>query len=409
MIDGDLLVPAHAVLLHIGPHKTGTTAVQSALRQARDAMARHRVLLAGRDRLHMRQAAYAAVGGSGLLGDQPARASDWAEVTGQVRDATDSRVIVSSEFFSDATGNVPRRIVQDLGGQRVHLVVTLRPLAKVLPSSWQQYVRNRMRLPYEDWLTATLAGAPFQSPTATFWRRHQHDVLIEHWASLVGPENTTVIVMDEADRGMPLRVFEQLTGLPDGLLGHAAPTSNRSLTWAEAELVRRINVVAERDGWPARTYHAAVRQGAVRDLLAHPAEPGESPIVTPAWALQQAADIGAAGAIRIAALGVRVVGDLASLGTAPAAVADSGPSSAPTSISLDRAEEAFVGALRNSGLLDDAMARSTQRQHTDPARPREWAGGLTRRVRHLAGRPGRRWAADPDGLAGTDPYDDLSD
>ena len=28
---------------------------------------------------------------------------------------------------------------------------------------------------------------PFRPPTVTFWKRHQHDVLIQRWASVVGP------------------------------------------------------------------------------------------------------------------------------------------------------------------------------------------------------------------------------
>jgi hypothetical protein len=393
VIDGDRLLPARTVLLHIGPHKTGTTAIQSSLRQSAAEMAEHNVVLAGRSRLHMRLAAYAAVGHGGLRGDQPSRTSHWQEVTKQVRDEPDARVIVSSEFFSDATGDAPSRIIQDLGKERVHLVVTLRPLAKVLPSSWQQYVRNRMSRPYEEWLTGTLAGKPFQSPTPSFWRRHRHDALIERWSALVGTENTTVIVMDEADRGMPLRVFEQLTGLPDHLLGNAPPATNRSLTWAEAELIRELNIVATRDEWPDRMYHLAVRQGAVRTLLLHPVQPGEQPITTPDWALERAAEIGAAAADKIATLGVTVIGDLNGLGAGAPALpaAGSGNAETPTEIPLDRARDALAGALAGAGALNAASRGLEETRWTDLASSRELIGVLSQRLRRRAG--GRRRSA----------------
>ena len=45
---GPILLPPQAVLLHIGPHKTGTTAVQSALASARPRLKTAGVLYPGR-------------------------------------------------------------------------------------------------------------------------------------------------------------------------------------------------------------------------------------------------------------------------------------------------------------------------------------------------------------------------
>src|SRR5581483_956440 len=197
--DSDLLLPEHAVLLHIGPHKTGTTALQGALRLARPAMKEHDVVYAGRERQHM-FAALAITGGKGLIGDPAMPMRHWNRLVRQVERAGDKRVVVSSEFFDGADDEVAARVVDELGRDRVHVVVTLRPLAKILPSAWQQYVRNRLRFTYEEWLDAMLRRPPYIQPTTTFWKRHHHDVLVERWVSVVGPDRLTVIVVDESDR-----------------------------------------------------------------------------------------------------------------------------------------------------------------------------------------------------------------
>ena len=60
----------------------------------------------------------------------------WERLVEQVTSAADKRVIVSSEGFADATVVTARRAVRELGESRVHVVVTLRPLTKLMPSQW---------------------------------------------------------------------------------------------------------------------------------------------------------------------------------------------------------------------------------------------------------------------------------
>ncbi len=313
----DLLLPEHAVLVHIGPHKTGTTAIQSALREARPAMAKHDVVYAGHQRQHWK-AALAVTGGKGLWGEPPADMKFWNQLVKNVADARKKRVIVSSEFFDDADDETVRKIVAELGGPRVHILVTLRPLANILPSAWQQYVRNRLRSSYEDWLDAMFNNPPFQPPTVTFWKRHQHDVLIERWASVVGPENVTVVVPAPGDRQGNLRTIETLVGLPDGLLVPEQEWTNRSLTFGETELVRHLNQEFKDRKWPPELYREVVREGVVMRLqTGRTPGPDEPRAVTPQWALERAAEVGAVAAEKITALGVRVVGDISLLGAPP--------------------------------------------------------------------------------------------
>jgi hypothetical protein len=343
----DLVLPERALLLHIGPHKTGTTAIQGAMRKARKKMRSHGVVYAGKGRQHQ-MAALAVTGGKGLLGDRPAERADWDNLVSEVRTTLNSRVIVSSEFFDGADDDVARMVVDELGGDRVHVVVTLRPLAKILPSAWQQYVRNRLRHTYDEWLEAMFNEPPYAMPTVTFWQRHHHDVLVERWAKIVGPERLLVIVVDETDPDSLMRTFERITELPVGLLEPETGWTNRSLTAAETELVRLLNVEFHKRKWPSERYHHAVRRGVVRQIQMRSASRDEPRITTPAWAVQRANEIAASAAARITASGVHVLGDLGSLSNVQANPNALITNAAP--LTLDGATSAVLGAIDATAL-----------------------------------------------------------
>ncbi|HUA28977.1 MAG TPA: hypothetical protein VMC03_08820 [Streptosporangiaceae bacterium] len=310
MATDDLQLQSRVRLVHIGPHKTGTTAVQGAFQRARERLAAEGVFYPGKGRQPL-WSILAVTRQPALVGDPLPEIAYWHNLIRSIDAAGDKSVVVSSEFFADADDAAARRVVRDLG-PRVHVAVTLRPLAKILPSQWQQYMQNGYCMPYLDWLEGILSDPP-RTPTPGFWRRHRHDKLIARWAAAAGPENLTVIVVDESDRLMLLRTFTAMLGLPNGVLVPDQGVANRSLTLAEAEVVRRLNEEFRRSEWPGSSYSRFMRYGAVEKLKSRQPGPDETPITTPVWALKRAAGIGAEVAQNIASLGVRVVGDLATL------------------------------------------------------------------------------------------------
>jgi hypothetical protein len=346
----DLLLQAGTRLLHIGPHKTGTTTVQGAFYLARERLAAQGVVYPGTGRQPL-ASVLAVTGQPPLLGDPPPKIAYWHELVRDIRAAGSKRVVLSSEFFDEADDATARRVVEDLGGPQVHVVVTLRPLASIIPSQWQQYLQNGYCFPYLEWLEGILSVPP-HTPTPGFWRRHRHDELIARWAAAVGVGNLTVIVTDESDPLMLLRTFESMLGLPAGFLKPQEGAVNRSLTLAEVELVRLLNEEFKRQGWPVRKYPKFMRNGAVaRMKAARRPSPDEQRIVTPAWALKRAAEIGAEMAGNISALDVRVTGDISTLGTIPpsmaAAAAD--PPSVPPPVPAEAAVQALAGAFVAGG------------------------------------------------------------
>ncbi|MFD5519124.1 hypothetical protein [Streptomyces sp. NPDC127066] len=311
-------LPAGTRLLHIGPHETGTTAVQGALFAAKDAMAAHGVRFPAHSR-HPVEAALAVCGRPGMTGDARPAERHWRRLVDAVHATGDRTSLISSEFFADAPDDATvARIVDELGRDRVHVLVTLRPLVRIMPSQWQQYVQNGLRMGYEDWLDHMLRRAPYEKPNPSFWRRHRHDRLVERWARAVGVANLTVVVVDDSDRGGLTRTFESLLGLPGGLLEEVPDAADRSLTPAETEMLRILNREFRGNGLPDEIYSKLVRGGAVARMknVCRPAPDGER-IGTPEWALEAAAAIGAETAGRIGGLGVRVLGDPALLSARP--------------------------------------------------------------------------------------------
>ncbi|WP_053847277.1 hypothetical protein [Streptomyces sp. NRRL B-24085] len=354
-------LPAGTRLLHIGPHKTGTTAVQGALFAAKDLLPEHGVVFPAHTR-HPMEAVLAACARPAMMGDTAPTEKHWTRLLEQVGAAGGRTAVVSSEFFADAEDDeTVARIVEQLGGELVHVVVTLRPLARIMPSQWQQYVQNGLRMGYEDWLTHMLRKAPYEQPNPSFWRRHRHDRLVERWARAVGPERITVVVVDDRDRGGLLRTFEQLLGLPGNLLQPVPDTANRSLTLAETEMLRNLNKEFRGNGLPDELYSRLVRNGAVMHMKnACSPSPDDVKILTPEWALEAAAGIAAEMTRNIGAAGVRIIGDLRLLSAVPQApVPDGIP--APR-ISPEVAARALYGAL--------AAAAEAPVRHTSPAKAR---------------------------------------
>jgi hypothetical protein len=317
-VKGPAPLPVGTRLLHIGPHKTGTTSIQGALFAAKDQLPAYGVQFPAHSR-HPMEAALAACARPAMMGDTAPTGQHWTRLVQQVHATGKSTSVVSSEFFADAEDDATiARIVERLGGDRVHILVTLRPLAKIMPSQWQQYVQNGLRMGYEDWLRHMLDKAPYEQPTPSFWRRHRHDRLVERWARVAGPDRVTVVVVDDRDREGLMRTFEELLGLPAHLLEAVPDAANRSLTLAETEMLRNLNKEFRANALPAELYSQLVRYGAVMHMKnACPPGPGDVKIGTPQWAVEAAGAIGAEAARRIGAMGVGVLGDLALLSAVP--------------------------------------------------------------------------------------------
>lgn len=376
-------VPDGALLLHIGVPKTGTTGLQDSLAASRDRLDTAGVCYPG----HLTEHSRAALSVLGLIwgwrdhGGGTVQDRWWPELLDQVRSAP-GRVLVSSEFFCEANEEQAATIADALGRSRLHVVVTLRPLGRLLPSSWQQYLKTGVARSYPGWLKAVLADQPTPGVTPSFWRRHDHGAVVQRWVDELGPDRVTVVVLDRTDHAFLPRCFEGLLALPDGMLEPRPDArSNRSLTLGEAELLRRVNRAVRREGLDWRSYERLLRRGAVLRLVEQ-REPGpaEARIVTPAWALERAAELGQVAVQRIRASGATVLGGLDSL------AADHGSPGDPgriVTLPIDVAAQALVGTAM-AGAADDSakgpMSASLEKRLVQELTARDLARALRARA-----------------------------
>ncbi|MFE4048074.1 hypothetical protein [Streptomyces sp. YIM B13518] len=209
-----------------------------------------------------------------------------------------------------------------------------------MPSQRQQYGRNGLRPDHEPWLEHMLRRPPYDRPTPGFRRRH--DRLVERWARATGPDRVTVVVVDDRDRGAPMRTFEALPGLPHGLPRPVPETANRSLTLAGTEMPRNLDKEFRGNGLPEEPYSKPV--GAIAHMRnACGPTPRDVRIRTPRWAPEAAAGIGAEAA-------ARVLGDPASPSRTPAS---GGPADAPR-LAPEAAARALFGTLTTAAATNGA-------------------------------------------------------
>jgi hypothetical protein len=308
--------PEGSRIIHIGPPKTGTSALQDACRAAKARMLEQGVRYAGPATHHSMPAR--AVTGLATISGRPhvPPIGRWTELLEEMRGARELRVLYSSEVFAEASEASIRRIATDVGPD-IQVLITLRPLDSILASQWQQSVQHGAVLTLDEYLVRVL-GEDAHPPVDTgALRVFRHGDLVERWAAVVGSDRVTVVILDRRDPGFLLRNAEALLGLRPGTLQAAHIPANRSLTMAEAEVIRHLNRHAGAARLPAATRLRLVKSGAAAYAKRHPPAPDAVSIRLPTWAAARAGELGREASEAIRASSVRVIGDVGQLATEP--------------------------------------------------------------------------------------------
>jgi hypothetical protein len=177
--------------------------------------------------------------------------------------------------------------------------------------------------------------------------------------AVAGVPNVTVVAVDDRDHSMVLRVFEELTGLREATLETAADRANRSLTYPEVEVVRAFNLLALDESLDRALQAKLMRYGAAAYMKERDPGPYEPRIATPDWALEAATEVARQMVDRIAASGVRVVGDLDAMAAPPRRSAGEGAGPDPV-IPPEIAARTAMGIVVAAGL-----AKGTGAKHSD--------------------------------------------
>jgi len=388
-------LPEGTRLLHIGIPKTGTTNLQRSAAYRRRELLEHGVCYPGRT-LNHREAVSALMDRS--LGWKNSQSTPgygvWKRIENEVRTSPAPRALISHEFACESTDDQARRFVEALGPQ-VHVVITLRGFADLLGSSWQQYVKAGYLKPYRTWLRQVLGDPAKLKTTPTFYQRNDQAAIVDRWIRVAGTDNVTVVIADKRQPDHLINAFEDLLGLPTGLL-RALPVGgyagNRSLSMPEAELVRRINKIFREQNMTWDRYSDLMRNGLIARLQENRRPGPDEPLLTlPEWAAKKALVRARQYADAIAASGCRVIGDLDTL-TLPVRTVPRLPD--VTSVPVDVAQEAIAGLLSaedGRGAFFDNPPEGVQGVNSYPASLRKLVrseGGLelanaVRATKHL--------------------------
>ncbi|HEX3922259.1 MAG TPA: hypothetical protein VHY31_08230 [Streptosporangiaceae bacterium] len=336
------------VFLHIGEPKTGTTFLQQVMWRNRDELAAQGVVLPG----HHPQDHYRA---SQDLRDIPKLASDpagswageWDILARQARQAP--RVaVVSHELFSAADAPQADRAMRSLEPAEVHVVLTVRDMATLLPAEWQETVKHRNASGWEDWL-ADVIDTESVSPDRRqwwFWRVHDTLAILEIWSRLIPADRVHVITVPGRGSGSGV-LWERLAsllGVDPRCVDLSRARPNASLGLPEVEFLRRLNQVLP-DEVPDWFYMWNVKEAVAHQALAE--RPAGQRLVLPArreaWAGAQADALieGLRGAA------YDVLGDLDELRPAGTAQPSASPADTPPELILSAAVHAASALVVN--------------------------------------------------------------
>lgn len=331
------------VIAHVGFHKTGTTALQESFSKNFDVLKTHGIIYPDLGKKAHHKAAWALAGrlwGWKNRGGEQTPISEWKKLVKSVK-RNRGTTLISSEFFCELDEEKINKFKSDIKVDDVTIVFTLRPLVKLLSSSYQQYLKYGLTPTYEEWLHSVLDEPGVSKLTPTFWKRHEHGRVVSQWAKVFGPENVVVVVVDEAQPTAIFEAFNSILGIPSGTLAQIEGiASNRSLTYEEICLLLEVNKnFPKKRDWSE--YEIYIREGAIKYLTDKvKVSNDDEKLLTPEWAFEKARAIGVASIRELEASGVKVIG---SLDNFPSAQIPIGNNSEITHVSLKTAAQALIG------------------------------------------------------------------
>jgi hypothetical protein len=226
-------------LIHIGPHKTGTTYLQHAFTRLRPALAARGIL-------------YPAIWGNGEHGhhDLPpalARGDDPLAAFEEFNRSDAHTVLLSSETFAFSTDADVRRLRSLLAGQPATIVFYCRRWSEVIPSCWQEVVKQGSNITMPEYVLSCL-GDPTASPMVDF----SH--ILDRYAAIFGSGSLRLVSYNSAlEAGDDLlvhfcRTFLSWPGPPPTGLGRV----NESLDMVDTEILRVFNILEQQRAPDAR-------------------------------------------------------------------------------------------------------------------------------------------------------------
>lgn len=329
---------ADRVVLHVGTMKSGTTFLQNVVSANREALRAQGVSFVGRKWRDQIKAAQDLIEHGGE--NQPPLDPDgpWSRIVREVEEWPGT-ALFSVEFFGARKTAKIEQVVRCFGDTPVTVVLTVRDLARTIPSMWQEAVQNGSRATWEEYLRAVRAQKPDSRLGNGFWRQQGVAGMARRWGSVVGTEN--VVVITAPPKGAPSDLLWERYA---GVLG-IDPAScaldvraNPSLGLASTLVLRALNEQLDRDPLSRGAYHQKVKRILAKEGMAQHRR--EEPVLglDEPWVYRRSQREVAA----LREVGCPVVGDLAELRSEPV------PGVQPDQVSVEQQLTAAVQGLEHA-------------------------------------------------------------
>lgn len=335
------------IYLHIGEPKTGTSFLQRSLWNNRARLAAQGVLLPGyshRDHNRASRDVREAVREASDPTDP--WVGDWDVLTGQALSAP-SAAVVSDEILAACNPPQADRAVRSVLSADAHVILTVRDFASVLPAEWQERIKCRDTVGWEEWLESVVDAAPAADRRARSWFWAVHDTLaiLDMWSQHIPPDHVHVITLPPRGGTEQLWIrFASVLGIDPGGFDLRESRANQSLGPAEAEFLRRVNQALPADV-PFWFYTRDIKRVLALEVLR--SRPRQAVLTLPpsraAWAQEQS-EILIAG-LRDAKY--HIVGDLGDLVPQPPTASYAAPADQPAGLFLDAAVHATAALLQH--------------------------------------------------------------
>jgi len=253
---------ADRVYLHIGAAKTGTSYLQQMIWRNREVLEEQGVFLPlGRRRAHFDAVADLRGG----IWTDGAITRTWEDLAEDVK-ARSGVALVSEELLCGSSPGHIERVLASLAPVPVHVILAARDIGRQAPAEWQQALRARSQMPYDEWLRRLR-----DEPDRSFWNTQDPVRVYERWGTRLEPGHFHLLTVPP--RGaLPSMLWDRFCSIFGADASQATmpdTPQNESLGVVESELLRRFNAQLG-PLFPMRTAYIKV----VRDHLMRPALQG---------------------------------------------------------------------------------------------------------------------------------------
>lgn len=211
-------------IVHIGPHKTGSTAIQKMLSSERAVLARRNI--------EYPQVGFSYYGHHELCAAMERDDGSLEEMITSIRN-TSSIIVLSSENFSRSTRAGIMRLAKMLKDDDVRIIFYLRSTVELIYAWWQELTKHGSTRPFLRHY-ADIMSFPYHS--------HLFNVsqVLSHWAAEFGREVIQIYRYDEITNTAD-HFARDVLGVDDVSTTTTNLGVNRSFDVASTELIRRLN------------------------------------------------------------------------------------------------------------------------------------------------------------------------